>query len=41
MIARIFLPTCIIPKGLFEMDEETKECKVAEEFTMPPPEELK
>jgi len=41
IIARIFHGTCIIPKGLFEIDEETKECKVAEEFTMPPPEELK
>ena len=41
MLARIFHGTAIVPKGLFEIDEETKECKVSDEFTMPPQEELK
>ena len=41
MIARIFHGTSIAPKGLLEIDEETKECKVSEEFVMPPPDELK
>ena len=40
-MARIFAATAIVPKGLFEMDEETNEMKFAEEFAMPGTEELK
>jgi radial spoke head protein 4A len=40
-LARIFSATAIIPKGLFEMDEETSEMKFSEEFAMPGTEELK
>ena len=40
-LARIFCATAIIPKGLYEIDEETQEMKFAEEFTMPGTEELK
>lgn len=40
-LARIFHATAIVPKGLFEMDEETNEMKFAEEFAMPGTDELK
>ena len=40
-LARIFAATAIIPKGLFEIDEETNEMKYAEEFAVPGTEELK
>jgi radial spoke head protein 4A len=40
-LSRIFSATAIIPKGLFEIDEETSEMKFAEEFAMPGTEELK
>lgn len=41
MLARIFAATAIVPKGLFEIDEETNEMKYAEEFAMPGTDELK
>jgi len=31
-LARIFAATAIVPKGLFEIDEETQQMKFAEEF---------
>lgn len=40
-LARIFHATAIVPKGLFEIDEETNEMKFAEEFAIPGTEELK
>lgn len=40
-LARIFHATALIPKGLFEMDEETSEIKFAEEYQMPPVEDLR
>lgn len=40
-LARISHATAVVPKGLFEIDEETNEMKYAEEFAMPPLEELK
>ncbi len=40
-IARIVHATTIIPKGLYEIDEETQEMKMAEEFGMPATDELK
>ena len=40
-LARIFAATAIIPKGLFEIDEETQEMKFAEEFVVPGTDELK
>lgn len=40
-LARIFSATTIAPKGLFEVDEETKKMKFAEEFAFPQTEELK
>ena len=40
-LARIFAATSIVPKGLVEYDEETKEVKFAEDFTIPGTEELK
>ncbi len=40
-LARIFAATTIIPKGLCEFDEETKEVKFAEDFAVPGTEELK
>ena len=40
-IARIFAATNIAPKGLFEISEETNEMKFADEFTIPPTEELR
>ena len=41
-LARITHATCIIPKGLLEVDEETQKEKYAEEFAMPTtPEEVK
>lgn len=41
-IARITHATCIIPKGLIEVDEESQKDKYAEEFSLPgSPDELK
>lgn len=40
-LARIFHATAIVPKGLFEIDEETNEMRFAEEFGMPSTDELK
>jgi len=40
-LARITHATDICPKGIFEIDEETNEMKLAEEFAMPSTEELK
>ena len=40
-LARIFHATAIVPKGLFEIDEETNEMRFAEEFVMPTTDELK
>jgi len=40
-LARIFAATSIVPKGLVEYDEETKEVKFAEDFAIPATEELK
>ena len=40
-IARITAATIIIPKGLYEMDEETGEMKFAEEFAVPGTDDLK
>lgn len=40
-LARIAHATMIIPKGLFEIDEETNEMKFAEDFSMPATDELK
>jgi|TARA_B110000503_G_C7016014_1_gene357766 radial spoke head protein 4A len=40
-LSRIFHATAIVPKGMYEMDEETSEMKMAEEFAMPGCEELK
>lgn len=40
-LARIAHATMVVPKGLFEIDEETNEMKFAEEFAMPPTDELK
>ena len=39
-LARITHASEICPKGLYEIDEETQEVKMAEEFTMPSTEEL-
>lgn len=39
-IARISHATTLIPKGLFEIDEETQEMKFAEEFALPAGAEL-
>lgn len=39
-IARITHGTEICPKGIYEIDEETNEVKLAEEFTMPSTTEL-
>lgn len=39
-LARIFHATAIIPKGLYEIDEETSEMKFSEEFSMPGTTEL-
>jgi len=35
-IARISHGTYIVPKGLYELDEETEEVKLAEEIAIPP-----
>lgn len=40
-LARIQHGTEIVPKGLFEIDEETNEQKYAEEFAIPGTDELK
>lgn len=40
-LSRIFTATAIVPKGLYEIDEETNEMKLAEEFGMPGTEELR
>jgi radial spoke head protein 4A len=40
-IARITHATVIIPKGLYEMDDETNQEKFAEEFAVPATEEMK
>lgn len=40
-LARISHATSIVPKGLFEIDEETNEMKYSEEFAMPSTDELK
>ena len=40
-IARITMGTVLIPKGLYEVDEETNVEKFAEEFPIPSTEELK
>lgn len=40
-MARIQHGTEIVPKGLFEIDEETNEQKYAEEFAIPGTDELK
>jgi len=40
-LARIAHAAMIIPKGLFEIDEDTNEMKFAEEFAMPATDELK
>lgn len=40
-LARIAHAAMIVPKGLFELDEETNEMKFAEDFTMPATDELK
>lgn len=40
-LARIQHNTEIVPKGLFEIDEETQEQKYAEEFNVPGTEELR
>lgn len=40
-LARIFAATAIVPKGLFEIDEETNEVKFSEEFVMPGSDELR
>jgi len=40
-LARISFATQIVPKGLFEIDEETNEMKFTEDFQVPPFEELK
>lgn len=40
-MARIQHATEIVPKGLFEIDEETNEQKYAEEFAVPGTDELK
>jgi len=40
-LGRIAHGTEICPKGLYEIDEETQEVKLAEEFAMPGTEELK
>lgn len=40
-LARIFHATAIVPKSLFEMDDESGEMKFAEEFVMPGTDELK
>ena len=34
-LARIFHATAIVPKGLYEFDEETSEIKFSDEFSMP------
>lgn len=34
-LARIFSATAIVPKGLFEIDEETQQMKFVEDFQMP------
>jgi len=39
-LARITHATEICPKGLYEVDEETNEVKLAEEFSMPSTAEL-
>jgi len=39
-LARIFAATQIAPKGFYEMDEESGKMKQAEEFAVPPTEEL-
>jgi hypothetical protein len=39
-LARIFAATAIVPKGLFEIDEETQQMKFAEDFQMPSVTEL-
>jgi len=39
-LARISHATEIVPKGMFEVDEETNEVKETEEFTMPSTAEL-
>lgn len=40
-LARISHATEMCPKGLYEIDEETQEVKLAEEFAIPGTEELK
>ena len=40
-LARIFHATAIVPKGLFEIDEETGVEKFVEDFAMPGTEELR
>lgn len=40
-VARITHATTICPKGLYEIDEETQEIKLAEEFALPGVDELK
>jgi len=40
-LARIVHSTAVIPKGMFEIDDETNEMKFAEDFVMPSTDELK
>ena len=40
-LARIFHATAIVPKGLFNIDDETQEVKFSEEFAFPKTDELR